>query len=44
MRRLAQEYISKLQEDMVDAFDVLDPNTPSFKHDSWLCAQGGLDS
>ncbi|KAM5541162.1 hypothetical protein V8D89_005091 [Ganoderma adspersum] len=41
MRQRVEEYISKLQEDIVGAFEKLDPNAPSFKCDSWLQAQGG---
>ncbi|KAI1784495.1 Coproporphyrinogen III oxidase, partial [Ganoderma leucocontextum] len=41
MRQRVEEYVSKLQEDIVCAFEKLDPNAPSFKRDSWLRAQGG---
>ncbi|KAI1783967.1 coproporphyrinogen III oxidase [Ganoderma leucocontextum] len=41
MRQRVEEYVSKLQEHIVGAFEKLDPNAPSFKRDSWLRAQGG---
>ncbi|PCH40461.1 coproporphyrinogen III oxidase [Wolfiporia cocos MD-104 SS10] len=41
MRQQAEEYISKLQEDIVTALEKLDPNAPPFKRDSWLRPQGG---
>ncbi len=41
MRQRVEEYISKLQDDIVGAFEKLDPNGPPFKRDSWLRPQGG---
>jgi len=41
MRQQVEEYISTLQEDIVSAFEKLDPNAPAFKRDSWVRAQGG---
>ena len=41
MRQRVEEYISKLQDDIVGAFEKLDPNAPPFKRDSWLRPQGG---
>lgn len=41
MRQQVEEYISTLQEDIVSAFEKIDPNAPTFKRDSWLRAQGG---
>ncbi|KAI0927646.1 hypothetical protein AcV5_008125 [Taiwanofungus camphoratus] len=41
MRLQVEEYISSLQEDIVTAFEKLDPAAPAFKRDSWLRAQGG---
>ncbi|KAH9889880.1 Coproporphyrinogen oxidase [Cubamyces lactineus] len=41
MRQRVEEYISKLQDDIVSAFEKLDPNAPAFKRDEWLRAQGG---
>ena len=40
MRQRVEEYISKLQDDIVSAFEKLDPNAPAFKRDEWLRAQG----
>ncbi|CCL99763.1 uncharacterized protein FIBRA_01785 [Fibroporia radiculosa] len=41
MREQVEEFISKLQEDIVSALEKLDPNAPAFKRDDWLRAQGG---
>ncbi|KAI1783958.1 Coproporphyrinogen III oxidase, partial [Ganoderma leucocontextum] len=41
MCQRVEQYVSKFQEDIVDAFEKLGPNAPSFKRDSWLRAQGG---
>ena len=41
MRQRVEEYISKLQDDIVAAFEKLDPNAPAFKRDSWTRPQGG---
>ncbi|PPR02517.1 hypothetical protein CVT26_012001 [Gymnopilus dilepis] len=41
MRQRVEEYINKLQEEIVVAFEKLDPNAPLFKRDSWIRAQGG---
>ncbi|KAI0775599.1 Coproporphyrinogen oxidase [Trametes elegans] len=41
MRQRVEEYISKLQDDIVTALEKLDPNAPQFKRDAWLRAQGG---
>ena len=41
MRQRVEEYVCKLQEDIVSAFERLDPNAPQFKRDSWLRAEGG---
>ncbi|KAH9948299.1 coproporphyrinogen III oxidase [Amylocystis lapponica] len=41
MRQQVEEYISALQEDIVAAFENIDPNAPAFKRDAWLRAQGG---
>lgn len=41
MRQRVAEYIPTLQDDIVTAFEKLDPNVPSFKRDSWTRAQGG---
>ncbi|KAI0632342.1 Coproporphyrinogen oxidase [Trametes polyzona] len=41
MRQRVEEYISKLQDDIVSALEKLDPNAPAFKRDAWLRAQGG---
>jgi len=42
MRQRVEEYINALQEEIVLAFEKLDPNAPSFKRDSWVRTQGGL--
>ncbi len=37
MRQRIEEYVSKLQEEIVAAaFEKLDPNAPNFTRDSWL--------
>ncbi|KIM44760.1 hypothetical protein M413DRAFT_442718 [Hebeloma cylindrosporum] len=41
MRQRVEEYINVLQDDIVLAFEKLDPNAPPFKRDSWVRAQGG---
>lgn len=41
MRKRVEEYILTLQDQIVSAFETLDPNSPPFKHDSWVRAQGG---
>ncbi|GBE85462.1 Oxygen-dependent coproporphyrinogen-III oxidase [Sparassis crispa] len=41
MRKQVEDYISKLQVDIVEAFEKLDPSAPPFKRDSWVRAQGG---
>ena len=41
MRQRMEEYVCKLQEDIVTALEKLDPNAPAFKRDSWLRAEGG---
>ncbi|KAF7430312.1 Coproporphyrinogen-III oxidase [Pleurotus ostreatus] len=41
MRQRVEEYIRALQEEIVGAFEALDPNAPKFKRDSWIRAQGG---
>ncbi|KAJ7688211.1 Coproporphyrinogen III oxidase [Mycena olivaceomarginata] len=41
MRQQAEEYILKLQDDIVSAFEALDPNSPPFKRDSWIRPEGG---
>ncbi|KAJ6508633.1 Coproporphyrinogen III oxidase [Mycena sanguinolenta] len=41
MRQQVEEYILKLQDEIVSAFEALDPNSPPFKRDSWLRPQGG---
>ncbi|KDR67706.1 hypothetical protein GALMADRAFT_257985 [Galerina marginata CBS 339.88] len=42
MRQQVEEYTNKLQEEIVQAFEKLDPNSPPFKRDSWVRAQGGI--
>ncbi|KAF8966264.1 Coproporphyrinogen oxidase [Flammula alnicola] len=42
MRQQVEEYINTLQEEIVMAFEKLDPNAPQFKRDSWVRAQGGI--
>jgi coproporphyrinogen III oxidase len=41
MRQQVEDYILKLQDQIVLAFETLDPNAPKFKRDSWLRPQGG---
>ncbi|KAF4563911.1 Coproporphyrinogen-III oxidase [Pleurotus pulmonarius] len=41
MRQRVEEYIRALQEEIVGAFETLDPDAPKFKRDSWIRAQGG---
>jgi coproporphyrinogen III oxidase len=41
MRQQVSEYITTLQDKIVDAFEKLDPGAPKFKQDSWLREQGG---
>lgn len=41
MRQQVEEYINSLQEQIVLAFEKLDPHSPPFKRDSWVRAQGG---
>ncbi|KAJ3567551.1 hypothetical protein NP233_g6297 [Leucocoprinus birnbaumii] len=41
MRQRMEEYINDLQDQIVTAFEKLDPNSPPFKRDSWVRAQGG---
>jgi len=42
MRERVEEYISGLQDEIVLAFEKLDPNAPLFKRDSWVRTQGGM--
>lgn len=41
MRQRVEEYITNLQDHIVSAFEKLDPDSPPFKRDSWIRAQGG---
>ncbi|KAJ7147060.1 coproporphyrinogen III oxidase [Mycena crocata] len=41
MRQQVEKYILGLQDEIVSAFETLDPNSPPFKRDSWIRAQGG---
>lgn len=41
MRERVEEYIVSLQDQIVTAFESLDPSAPAFKRDSWVRAQGG---
>lgn len=41
MRKQVEEYVLSLQDQIVSAFEALDPAAPAFKRDSWLRAQGG---
>ncbi|TFY62626.1 hypothetical protein EVJ58_g3739 [Rhodofomes roseus] len=41
MRQQVEEYISTLQEEIVAAFEALDPSAPKFKRDAWVRPQGG---
>ncbi|KAJ6568411.1 coproporphyrinogen III oxidase [Mycena vulgaris] len=41
MRAQMEEYIVSLQNQIIAAFETLDPASPPFKRDSWIRAQGG---
>ncbi|KAJ7695665.1 Coproporphyrinogen III oxidase [Mycena rosella] len=41
MRKQVEEYVLALQDEIVSAFEALDPNSPPFKRDSWIRPQGG---
>ncbi|KAI0823934.1 Coproporphyrinogen oxidase [Trametes gibbosa] len=41
MRKRVEDYISKLQDDIVSALEKVDPNAPAFKRDAWIRPQGG---
>lgn len=41
MRQQVEDYISKLQEEIVTAFETLDPSAPKWKRDAWTRPQGG---
>ncbi|KAF7314445.1 Oxygen-dependent coproporphyrinogen-III oxidase [Mycena kentingensis (nom. inval.)] len=41
MRKQMEDYILSLQDNIVGAFEALDPNAPPFKRDNWLRPQGG---
>ncbi|KAI8975866.1 coproporphyrinogen III oxidase [Trametes punicea] len=41
MRERFEEWISGLQENIVAAFENMDPTAPAFKRDSWVRPQGG---
>ncbi|KZT69545.1 Coproporphyrinogen oxidase [Daedalea quercina L-15889] len=41
MRQQVEEYISTLQDEIVNAFEVLDPSAPKFRRDAWVRPQGG---
>lgn len=41
MRQQFDEYIVRLQDKIVTAFETLDPYSPPFKRDSWVRAEGG---
>ncbi|KAJ6621479.1 coproporphyrinogen III oxidase [Mycena sp. CBHHK59/15] len=41
MRTQMEEYIVALQYQIVSAFEALDPESPPFKRDSWIRAEGG---
>ncbi|KAF7345473.1 Coproporphyrinogen oxidase [Mycena venus] len=41
MRTQMEEYIVFLQNQIISAFEALDPASPPFKRDSWLRAEGG---
>ena len=41
MRERVEEYVFQLQDEIVSAFEKLDPTAPPFKRDSWIRAQGG---
>jgi len=42
MRQRVEEYVKELQDQIVIAFEELDPNSPPFKRDSWTREQGGM--
>ena len=42
MRKQMQDYVLSLQDQIVTAFESLDPNAPKFKRDNWVREQGGL--
>lgn len=41
MREQVEEYIVHLQDTIVTALEKLDPNSATFKRDSWVRPQGG---
>ncbi|KNZ71534.1 Coproporphyrinogen-III oxidase, mitochondrial [Termitomyces sp. J132] len=41
MRVQVEDYIFSLQDQIVSAFETLDPASPKFKRDSWVRTQGG---
>ncbi|KAG6900620.1 hypothetical protein C0993_007293 [Termitomyces sp. T159_Od127] len=41
MRDQVEDYIVSLQDQIVSAFETLDPVAPKFKRDSWVRPQGG---
>jgi coproporphyrinogen III oxidase len=41
MRQRVEEYITNLQDHIVSSLEKLDPDSPPFKRDSWMRAQGG---
>ncbi|OBZ71534.1 Oxygen-dependent coproporphyrinogen-III oxidase [Grifola frondosa] len=41
MRKRMEEYVLSLQDEIVGAFEKLDPNAPPFKRDTWLRSEGG---
>ncbi|KAJ7483345.1 coproporphyrinogen III oxidase [Mycena latifolia] len=41
MRTQMEEYVVSLQNQIVSAFETLDPASPPFKRDSWVRAEGG---
>lgn len=41
MREQVEDYILNLQDQIVAAFEKLDPDAPKFKRDSWIRPQGG---
>ncbi|KJA27955.1 hypothetical protein HYPSUDRAFT_34210 [Hypholoma sublateritium FD-334 SS-4] len=42
MRQQVEEYLNVLQDEIVGAFEKLDPTAPLFKRDSWVRTQGGV--
>ncbi|EGN97810.1 hypothetical protein SERLA73DRAFT_182560 [Serpula lacrymans var. lacrymans S7.3] len=40
MRKKVETYIFALQDEIVSAFEKIDPNAPPFKRDSWVRAHG----